>query len=94
MGAAMDQPSPIISTVHKAVPLSHSPICLEARSVHFADDSAMQVALSATTRFHASETFMTTAEARALAQALVEAADHFEAQAAKLVASQPETAEA
>ena len=50
----------------------------------------MQVALSSGTRYHIAETYMTTAEARELAAALIAAADHFDAEAAKLApAAQP-----
>lgn len=80
-------PSPMIPTVTKPVSLQHTPMSVEARSVHFADEAGMQVALRVGARYHGTETFMTTSEARELGQALIAAADHFDAAVAKLAAT-------
>lgn len=81
-------PSPTIPTVTKTVSLQHSPMSVVARSVHFADEPGMQVALGVRAKYHLTETFMTAVEARAVGQALIEAADHFDAAAANLAGAE------
>lgn len=81
-------PSPIIPTVTKTVSLQYTPVSVEARSVHFADEPGMQVALRVGASYHGAETYMTAAEARAVGQALIDAADHFDAAAAKLAGAE------
>ena len=67
-----------VSTVSEIVPLKNSPVVLGANSVHFTDEPGMQVALTASCKFFSTQTYMTTAEARALAAALIKCADHFD----------------
>ena len=67
----------------KSVELVHSPMSLRVRSVHFCNEPGMQVALAASTTFADFTVYMTTAETRQLAAALVACANHFDAEAAK-----------
>ena len=67
----------------KNVALGHSPMALRVFSVHFCDEPGMQVGLAASATFTDFSVFMTTAEARQVADALVAAADRFDTEAAK-----------
>ncbi|KRD71414.1 hypothetical protein [Lysobacter sp. Root96] len=72
-----------IQSISNAFQLKHCPVEMMTNSVHRLDYEGMQVGLSIDAGLASSKVYLTTAEARTLAQQLIVAADHFDAEAAK-----------
>lgn len=72
-----------ITTISNYFRLKHCPVELMTGNVHRLDYKGMQVRLTIDAGLANSQVYLTTAEARRVAQGLVAAADHFDAEAAK-----------
>nr|WP_232114702.1 hypothetical protein [Luteimonas sp. XNQY3] len=74
-----------LKTTDRSVFLEHSPVSLNLRSVHLPNTDGMQVVISVDASCFSSNVYMTTAEARRVAEALNHAADFYDAQRAELL---------